>query len=270
MSRSSPTLTNPAQHFIKWSGSRGQLEWYNKEKQQNIPIKMPFEFLVLDTLATVTGYSEQDKSGFWSNEVKSTIRQPLTVRTKAGIQAQGLYADIKDVIKGKGAKFASSVYIAHKVNDEWIMGNLQISGAALSPWIDFAAQHKVENGKVIVTGKTEDKKGTNTFFIPVFEYAHSTPEEDGIANELDKELQIYLMQYFTATQAAELEESAHSIQVDEIDDSDTLATPEQIAEFEQLKKSKLKAQPNDDDPEFASLMEQGMTADGIDMPDGWR
>lgn len=248
MSRSTPTLTNPAQHFIEWSGSKGQLQWYNKEKGENIPIRLPFEFLVLDQLKTIKGYSEQDKSGFWSNEVKNSTKQPLTVRTRAGIKAQGLYADIKDKIKAEGAKFSSSVYITHKVNGEWVIGNLQITGAALSPWIDFTGKHKVENGKVIVSGKTEDKKGSNTFFVPVFEYTNASTDEDSIALDLDKQLQVYLMQYFTATQAAELDEAANSVRVDQIDDSDTYATPEQIADFEKRKaqNTQLKA---DDYPE---------------------
>lgn len=225
MSRSSPSLTNPAKYFMSWSGSRGQLEHYDKERKVNVPVKMPFEFLVIDHLFTITGYSKQAESGFWSNEARSTVNDHLTVRTKSGIEAQGTYNDIKDTIKAKGAKYAQSVYIVHKVADEFVLSNLQISGAALSPWIDLSKAHKVEDGgKVVLNGKTEEKTGTNTFFAPTFEYVSASKEEDSAAFAADRELQVYLSQYFAAHKAVELVP-------DDVDQSVGLATPEQQASY---------------------------------------
>lgn len=237
MSRSQPALQNPARYFMSWSGSRGQLEHYDKEKKVNIPVKFPFEFSVIDHLSTVTGYSEQEKSGFWSNEVRSTTKETLTVRTKNGIQAQGIYADIKDTIKSKGAKYAQSVYIVHQVAGEYVLSNLQISGAALSPWIELSNMHKVEDsGKVILVDKQEDKKGSNTYFVPIFDYDASTAEQDDAAFKADKELQIYLNHYLAAPVVTD-EEVAEKY-ADEHNDVGK-ASPEQAAEFEQRKKQLL-------------------------------
>lgn len=235
MSRSQPEISNPASHFFKWSGSKGELAWYNKDTKENVPVKLPFEFLVLDQLSTITGYSEQDGSGFWSNEVKATSAQPLTVKTKRGVVATGLYGEIKDTIKSKGAKFASSVYIAYREGKDWHIGNLQVSGAALSPWIDLAGAHKLDNGKVVLTGSTEGKKGATVYQIPTFEYTNATEAEDKAAIALDKDLQAYLLHYFATTQSNfEPEDDGVEI-VSRIDDSETLATPQQLKDFEDRK-----------------------------------
>lgn len=197
MSRSQPAITNPAQHFFTWSGSKGQLEWYNKEKQERIPVKMPFTFMVLDELATIAGFCEPDESSFWANEVRSVVREELTVKTAKGTKEVGLYSKLTDV-RSKGAKYAKSIYIAHKVGDDYVLGNIKASGAALTAWIELGQKNVVGNGTVTLTDKVEAKKGTNTYFVPVFEYRSSTDEEDGAAIKLDKQLQVYLSHYLSA------------------------------------------------------------------------
>lgn len=240
MSRSQPALTNPAQHFFTWSGSKGQLEFYDKEKQERIKVPLPFEFLVLDELATITGFSEQDKSSYWSNEVKS-LKDEFTVKTSGGTKQIGLYQNLADV-RAKGAKYAKSIYIAHKNKaGEYIIGNLKASGAALTAWIELGSKQILQNGKVTVTGSTEGKKGTTVYQIPNFEWTHSDNEEDTAAIELDKELQIYLSQYLAANQS----ESQVDNSWNEVDQSVGLATDEQLADFEARKRQKLSK--NDDD-----------------------
>lgn len=227
MSRSNPTPTNPAQHFFTWSGSKGQLEWYNKEKQMRVPVKIPFEFMVLDELATITGFCEQDTSSYWSNEVRNVTREELTVKTSRGTKQVGLYKDLADV-RSKGAKYAKSIYIAHKIGDDYVIGNLKASGAALTAWIEFGNTCVPQNGKTRLTGSIEGKKGTNTYLIPVFEYDHISKKENDIALELDRDLQVYLSQYLSASQLDKANEPDEVIEPE-------LATPEQVAEFERLK-----------------------------------
>lgn len=208
MSRSNPTTTNPAKRFFRWSGSKGKLAYYDKEKQEEVEVRFPFTFLVLDQLATMTGYNEQDQSNYWSNEVRSVAKEELTVRTSKGVKQIGLYADLTDV-RSKGAKYAKSVYIAYYDGDELVLGNLKASGAALTAWIELSNRTNVENGKVTLTGAEEAKKGATTYFVPVFESGHSTTEEDARAIELDKELQHYLAQYLNAAKVVS-GESDHS------------------------------------------------------------
>lgn len=196
MSRSQPTLTNPAKRFMKWSGSKGTLSYYDKENQTEVEVKLPFTFLVLDQLATITGYSDQDESSYWSNEVRSVAKEQLTVKTSKGIKEVGLYKDLME--RSKGAKYAKSVYVAYDTGTDegYVIGNLKLFGAALTAWIEFSKRcANVELGKISLTGSEEAKKGTTVYRTPTFEWAASGADEDSIALELDKELQVYLSQY---------------------------------------------------------------------------
>lgn len=200
MSRSNPTPTNPAQHFFSWAGGKGQLQFYDKEKKENIAVPLPMEFLVLDELATMTGYNKKLESGYWSNEVRSTKKEEFIVRTKNGIAQSGLYEQLADV-RGKGAKYAKSIYFAHRNSaGDYIIGNFQAAGSALSAWIDFGNNHVPTNGKVRISRGEKQDSPVGDFYPPAFTFLPSTPEEDAEAIRLDKELQIYLNQYLAAAE----------------------------------------------------------------------
>lgn len=197
MSRSNPTPSNPARRFFTWKGSKGALVYWDKENAKEVEVKLPFEFLPLDQLATITGFCEPDESSYWSNEVRSVAREELTVKTARGTKQTGLYKDLADV-RSKGAKYAKSIYLAYKEDGEFVIGNLKASGAALTAWIELGNICKPENGKVILTGSEEAKKGATTYFTPKFEYSSADLDENEIAIDLDKELQVYLSQYLAA------------------------------------------------------------------------
>ena len=237
MSLSRPQLQNPAIHFYDWSGSKGELSYWNKEKQERVPIKLPFKFIVLDELHTITGYSDADQSGFWSNEVRKTT-QDFTVRTKKGVKYVGPYKNDKGIVQiPQGSKYAKSVYIAQKLGDEWVIANLKLSGAALTAWIDLNSKHRTEGNITALTGSVEGKKGATTFQVPTFEYG-GAPTGDilQIATDLDAQLQEYLDTYFAAPK---YDDNAEPI----YEDIDTIgtATPEQVAQYEELKAKKLSA-----------------------------
>ncbi len=245
MSRSSPQLTNPAAHFYEWRS--GKLSWYDKENQKSIEVKLPFSFLVLDELHTITGYSDADESGFWSNETRST-KDEFIVRTKKGTRYVGPYKNDQFIVQvPQGARYTKSVYIAEKQGGGYVISNLKLTGAALTAFIELSSKHKLQNGKVLLTGSTEGKKGATTYHIPTFEYTNATKEEDEAAIALDKDLQVYLAQYL---HAAKVDQDDRVDTVNELDD-DTLATPEQIADFEKRKADKgmQKAVAADDYPD---------------------
>lgn len=227
MSRSNPTLTNPAQHFFQWGGSKGKLSWWNKEEQKEVDVRLPFTFMVLDELSTITGYSKQDESGFWSNEVRSTKRDTLYVKTKKGPFEAELYENLTQTMK-RGGKYAKSIYVAHKIGDAYVIGNFKASGSALSAWIEFSKKHKVQNGTITMSKGEKQESPVGDFYPPVFEYRASTPEEDEKAVELDKQLQIYLSQYLAAQAQTASEE-------DGVDPAIGLATPEEVADYNERK-----------------------------------
>lgn len=259
MSRSQPALTNPATRFFDWKGGTGVLSFYDKEQQKSIPVPLPFEFLVLDELSTITGYNKAEESGYWSNEVRSTIKEDLTVRTKKGVQYIGKYKNDQGIVQmPKGASYTKSIYIAYKTKNGYEIGNIKASGSALSAWIEFGNEHIVANGKVVMTKGAKQTSPVGDFYAPVFEYVHATPEEDAVAIDLDKELQIYLSQYLAAKpEDAPVEEA---INPDDIGK----ATPEQIAEFENLKAKKLK--PADEDADSQSLYNSIAEAESTEEP----
>jgi hypothetical protein len=196
MSRSNNTeVRNPAEKFFQWSGSEGKIKYYDKETKENVFVDTPFTFLVLDKLITITGYSDEDESGFWSNEIRNVKRDVLTVRTKKGIRQEGFYDEVKHL---NGAKFAQSVYIAYYDEKKKLtLGNFKFNGCAVSSWIEFCKGRDVYSGAIKIIDSQEDKKGATTYFSPVFEAKPDVSEQtEEAARELDRILQEYLTKYF--------------------------------------------------------------------------
>lgn len=188
--------TNPAKFFMKVKG--GAVSYYDKEKGENVNVPVPLEFVVLDQLATVKGWSDADNSGFWSNEVKSAGTDALTVRTSSGVKATGIWKDIKNEPSVAGAKFNASVYIAHKSGKGLVISNIAFERSSLNAWIEFIQANKgVMKGKnkVVLSGFDDAKKGAVNYQTPHFEISDITDDELEVAKDLDKELQGYLGEY---------------------------------------------------------------------------
>lgn len=194
MSRSQPALTNPATHFMEWKGGNGELSYWDKEKKEKVLVKLPLEFLVLDQLSTITGYSKRDKNSYYSNEVRNVTKDELTVKVAGTVREHGLYKDLTDV-RAKGASYTKSVYIAYKVGEDYTIGNIKMNGSALSSWIEFTGTCIVDNGKVTIERGKKQESSVGDFYPPQFTWSHSSPDEDKIAVNLDKILQVYLSQY---------------------------------------------------------------------------
>ena len=209
MSRSNQTnLVNPATRFFQWSGSEGQVQYYDKTEETNVNVKLPFRFMVLDRVAQITGGIDNGNEylGFWSNAVRNTKVQPFTVRSKRGIEVQGLYEQIKG---HPGVRFLQGLYIAYKGDTGLEIGYLKIKGAALTSWIEFTKAHRnIFHGAFSITGSEKKKKGATTYYEPVFEFSANVSEEtESVAIELDKQLQEYLTAYFAQQGIDEVEQA---------------------------------------------------------------
>lgn len=194
MSLSQERPTNPAKLYMKVKS--GAISYYDKESSQNITVPTPFEFIVLDQLATIKGWSDADESGYWSNEVRRVGTDVLSVRTKSGIKESGIWKEIKGSNNIAGAKYHTSVYIAHKSKDGQVISNIAFTGAALNAWIEFTQKNKVNKVKVILSGWSDAKKGSVSYKVPVFDAVPMGEDEKNEAVNLDKELQAYLNEYF--------------------------------------------------------------------------
>lgn len=197
MSLSNQTqVNNPTKRFFKWKAGDGELTYWDSEVNEEITVERPFKFIVLDELSCVTGYYEPDNAGIYSNEVSNLAEQTITVRTKVGILGDGLYKDIKDVVKGKGGKYTRSLYIATYIDNVLSIANIKLAGAAFGAWLDFTKQGSIyKNWTIIDTHTLEGKKGATKFKMPVFvpELMEDVDRDEAI--ELDKELQEYLKAY---------------------------------------------------------------------------
>ena len=207
MSLSQERPTNPSKFFLKVKS--GAISYYDKERQENISVPTPFEFVVLDQLATVKGWSDADESGYWSNEVRSVGRDTLTVRTSRGIKESGIWREIKSSVGIAGAKYHASIYVAHKSKNGLTISNLSLTGAALNAWIEFTQKNRVNSIKVILSGWSDAKKGSVAYKVPVFEAVVLSDAEKTEAIGLDKQLQEYLNEYFNYVP----DEGGHSVSV---------------------------------------------------------
>ena len=192
MSLSNPTVSqNPATKFISFKGDTGEWYYYDKTKEENVVIKPPIYFIILDELSTVKGWSDQYSSGIYSNEVH-TLSEQLTVKTfKGGAMIKGWYQDIKNDVKALGGKYTKSIYamLIHD-DDNTELVNFQLSGAAFSAYLDY--KFKIDGKVVGILEEVEEaKKGSIKYFKPKFKLFKPKENLTEMATEMDKELQAY-------------------------------------------------------------------------------
>jgi hypothetical protein len=221
------TAKNPATKFLSWKSNDKAFSYYDKEKEENVLIQLPFKFLFLDQLQSVKGWSDALSGQIISNEVKTVSDQELTAvcyhknvkgeSTKTTI-AKGLYKDIKDAVVSAGAKYHKSIYV---MLEDGTLANIQLKGACVKEWGDFfnRSKKRLADEWVIVKKVNDGKKGAVKFTTPNFEFERSLTEDeslqaDSVFDELDAYLQSYLKKPITSIEVHEPEV------VDEDDDLD--------------------------------------------------
>lgn len=182
-------VQNPAVKFIKFKN--GAFHYWDKEEQKEVPVPLPFRFLAIQELATITGYDEKNNCGIYSNELpmRTMHKGFFMVRSfKGGEIATGMYREIKDRIKAAGGRFTFSVYALY--GGELV--NIQLKGAAGSAWVAR------EDGIAYVIAKTKKgKKGGIDFLSPVIERDGYTDDEYARLGQVYSEkLKPYLDDYF--------------------------------------------------------------------------
>jgi len=252
MSRSNPheKLVNPSKRFYEWSGDKGQFFYFDKdkgEKGEKVFMKMPFNFLVLDTLSTCKGFDDSLQMGYYSNEVRSTKTDTITVRNKKGIVFSGLYEAAKEKLGTKGLKYYQSVYIGQKEGDGLVLNNIQLGGSGLSAFIEFCKDNNVNEIAVSVKDTVEKKKGKTTYYEPVYTAVKVSEKANAEAIELDKTLQEYLTAYFSKNASATPTEVIDENQDNGLN-SKPKVTPKSEVKMEE-KESDIVFNPADDDDE---------------------
>jgi hypothetical protein len=225
MARTNPNqeiLENPAELFIEWSGSKGLFQYYDKEKSETVELKLPFTFIPLDSLHTLKGFSEKDESGLWSNEVKDIKNQVFKVKSKNGVEFEGVYNTFSEAFKNKGGKYGHSLYVAIKDSEgKLFIANIFMGGSALSGgsykdkdkkeiivngWMDFIKGHKIYEGAIQVKDSTQCVKGATKYQVPNFTQIPVAPATDDEAGILQTQVFEYVKTYLTKTQGSAAEE----------------------------------------------------------------
>lgn len=197
MSRSNPvdSVASPVTKWFEWD-SKGAVAYYDKSLKAKVSVGLGFTFLLLDQLSRVGGFHEPSNGGIYSNEVRNIGGDVLTVRTKAGVLAQGKYGEIKEAIKAAGGKFVQQCYIAYRLDAgaPLSLGSLQLKGAALSAFLEFAKEHRAAlyGGAISIVDAKAGKKGSVKYTSPVFDAVEASPEDSAQALVLDRELQAFL------------------------------------------------------------------------------
>lgn len=216
MSRSRPNenAPNPATRWFEWHGERGVVTYYDKEKKASVDVPLPFVAIVLDQLSAVKGWDDSTKSGIYSNAVRDTREEVLTVKSfKGGVLAEGRYKDIKSEVSAAGGHFESQIYIAYKGPTGLAIATLSFKGAALGAWMEFSRANRaaIQDDAIVIAGYTEGQKGRVIFRVPTFTIKKLSPETNAEAVKLDTKLQEWLDAYLkrnkqTAPRAPEPED----------------------------------------------------------------
>lgn len=206
MSLSDPSkdsvLVNPASRFYEWVGKidAGHFKYYNKADKSNVTVPLPFTFIPLDTLITLKGYNKKKLKGFWSNEVRDISTDKFTIKSKDGIEMQGLYKELKDFCELNKISYIQSVYIAYKNEKGHLtLGNIQIKTSALTPWIELTKSTKPYGMAITVKSTTKGRNGDVDFLAPVYQAVILKEETKKEAIKLDEVLQEYLNTYLKRT-----------------------------------------------------------------------
>ena len=103
------TQKNPSTKILDWKSNDKQFSFYDREKEANVLVPLPFKFVVLDELHTVKGWDDASQSAIYSNEVKYISKQEMTVKPFKGNEiAKGLYSLIKEKVRAAGGHYVKS------------------------------------------------------------------------------------------------------------------------------------------------------------------
>jgi len=206
--------SNPATKFLNWKSNDKCFSFYDRETKENVLVPLPFKFLVLEEMHTISGWNDATQSGIYSNEVKFISKETMTVKPFKGNEiAKGLYKDIKEKVKAAGEHYVKSIYI---MLEDGSLANLQLKGSAVQGWGEFTQKGKqrLVDEWVSVDKAIDGKKGAVKFTTPDFKFLQSiTDVESELADDCFNTLEAYLTTYLSKAEPIIESES-----IDELDD----------------------------------------------------
>jgi hypothetical protein len=191
------TAQSPVKKYLSWSSNEKCFTYWDKEAKENKKLPIPVKFIHYDEMATIKGWHDASGSGIYSNEVKSTKTEPLTVRAfKGGEIATGLYQDIKGKVNASGGDYYVSLYA--ELGGEVV--NFTFKGAALMTWSNFSKENRKQflGNYINVLSASDEKKGSVKYSVPVFTIGNNI---DASTSDLSDKNYDELVAYFKARKA---------------------------------------------------------------------
>lgn len=201
--------SNPATKFLSWKSNEKCFSYYDKDKEENVSVPLPFKFLVLDELASVKGWSDSLGGNIISNEVKFISKETITAKCyhkngkgeKVTTEiAKGIYKEIKEKVNSAGAKYHKSIYV---MLEDGTLANIQLKGAAVQKWGEFTqrTKNRLPDEWVVVEKAVDGKKGGVKFTTPEFKFLCSlTDDEMSLADDVFNVLEAYLKTYLAKSE----------------------------------------------------------------------
>lgn len=211
LKREVTTTTNPTSKFLEWKSNNKSFSYYDKETKQNVEVKLPLTFIVLEEYHKISGFSDSDQTGIYSNEVLQIGTEELEVKTfKGRIIAKGLYKDIKGAVNSAGGNYHKSIYAVTKEGE---LINISLKGAAVSKWsklVEKGAWKRLSDEWISIESAEDHKKGMVKYSTPNFVFNTSLSENEfktvkAKATELENYLTTYFAKDVVVEDVAELD-----------------------------------------------------------------
>ncbi len=211
MSRTQPStrLQSPAQAIISFSGKFGQFSYKPENEFINIPL--PFRFVVVDHGAHKIGGSKglgDQAPKYKSNIAHENYSTALRITLGGKFFAEGAkWGDMPtEDYKLQGCKYVKLLYILTDLGQGKILACLQLKGRALSAWYECLKKDNTNpEGEVsFIVRSTVMMKGDKgePSPVPVFEIDKISAETIKLAEEKDRELQVWFKSEFAVPLAA--------------------------------------------------------------------
>ena len=190
--------TNPTSKFLEWKSNNKSFSFFNKELKQNVEVKLPLTFIVLEEYHKISGFSDSDQTGIYSNEVLQIGTEELEVKTfKSRIIAKGKYKDIKGAVNSAGGNYHKSIYAVTKEGE---LINISLKGAAVSKWsklVEKGAWKRLSDEWISIESAEDHKKGMVKYSTPNFVFNTSLSDAElKMVQAKATELENYLTTYF--------------------------------------------------------------------------
>ena len=211
LKREIQTSVNPTSKFLEWKSNNKSFAYYDKETKQNVEVKLPITFIVLEEYHCIKGFSDSDQTGIYSNEVLQIGTEEMEVRSYKGrIIAKGLYKDIKGAVNAAGGNYHKSIYAVTKEGE---LINISLKGAAVSKWsklVEKGAWKRLSDEWISIESAEDHKKGMVKYSTPNFVFNTSLSENEfktvkAKATELENYLTTYFAKDIVVEDVAELD-----------------------------------------------------------------